>query len=284
MVEQKIFEALRWASSFLQERGREAHSAELLLRAILQMSRAQFFAEQRMVLSNEQWIAFQRSVKEHAAGKPVQHIIGYEEFFGRRFLVNEHVLIPRPETEELIVAIVERINEHFGTAVGLKAADIGTGSGAIAVTLKLECPTLEVAASDLSEKALKVAKENAKALQADVEFRYGDLLAPFQGERLDVIISNPPYIPDNEAELLSDVVVEHEPHSALFGGDDGLDFYRRFANELPQMIAKKALIGFEIGAGQGDAVADLMREAFPDGKTEILYDINGKDRVVITQI
>ncbi|HEY4553464.1 MAG TPA: peptide chain release factor N(5)-glutamine methyltransferase [Bacillaceae bacterium] len=287
MEQVKVYEALRWASSFLQEQGRDENAGELLLRHVLGMGRAQLLAEQRMILAEEDWIRFSAAVKEHGAGKPVQHIMGYEEFFGRRFAVNEHVLIPRPETEELVAAVLERLDSHFEKdGSGLRAADIGTGSGAIAITLKLEQPELFVAASDISSDALEMAKENACTLGADVDFRHGDLLDPFKmnGETWDIILSNPPYIPDGEEKELSVVVKGHEPRGALFGGEDGLDFYRRFAKELPGIVSERSLIGFEIGAGQGEAVAELMREAFPDSTTEILLDINGKDRIVLTLI
>ncbi|MCM3112067.1 peptide chain release factor N(5)-glutamine methyltransferase [Lederbergia lenta] len=282
----KLFEALKWASSLLKDHHRDENAGELLLMWILNMNRSQFYAEQRMELSYENWVRFESAVKEHVSGRPIQHIIGFEEFYGRRFLVNEDVLIPRPETEELIVAVLDRLKTHFGSTDNLKAIDIGTGSGAIAVTLKLEAPKLSVAASDLSDKALVIAKKNAADLEAEIDFKHGDLLQPFMktGEKFDIIVSNPPYIPTIEEKDLSDVVRDHEPNSALFGGIDGLDFYRRFANDLPKVISGTALVGFEIGAGQGEAVAGLMRTAFPNGQTEIIYDINGKDRIVLTRI
>ena len=281
----KVFEALKWASSFLKKYERDENAGELLLRSILGMSRASLFAEQRMILAEEARQKFEAAVKEHAAGRPVQHILGYEEFYGRQFLVNEHVLIPRPETEELILAVLERMDKHFGPlSTGLKAADIGTGSGAIAISLKLERPGLDVAATDISPDALVMARKNADLLGADIDFLQGDLLGPLMDKAMkwDIVLSNPPYIPDEEERELSEVVRDHEPHGALFGGADGLDFYRRFARDLPKIVNEKALIGFEIGAGQGEAVAALMMEAFPQGTTEIINDINGKDRIVLT--
>ncbi|MCJ7840560.1 peptide chain release factor N(5)-glutamine methyltransferase [Lederbergia sp. NSJ-179] len=284
MSERKVFEALKWASSFLKEQNRDENAGEWLLHWILGMDRSQLLAEQRMLLSDKDWIRFERAVKEHASGKPIQHIIGYEEFFGRKFMVNEHVLIPRPETEELIEAVLQRIKGLFPKNKPLKLADIGTGSGAIAITMKLECQNLEVMATDISQAALKTAQQNAKQLKANIQFQQGDLLEPLmeREEKWDIILSNPPYIPDHD--VLDDVVQDHEPSLALFGGADGLDFYRRFAMDLPKLVPQQALIAFEIGAGQGHAVADLMKQAFPSAQIEILLDINGKDRMVITQI
>ncbi|MEK3888520.1 peptide chain release factor N(5)-glutamine methyltransferase [Bacillus sp. FSL K6-3431] len=284
MKQIKLFEALKWASSLLREHDRDENAGELLLMWIVNMTRSQFFAEQRMELSTVDWVRFKAVVEEHVEGRPIQHIIGFEEFFGRKFLVNEDVLIPRPETEELIVGVLNQVTSYFGDINGLKTIDIGTGSGAIAVTLKLEEPELVVTASDLSLKALETAKKNAATLGAEIEFKHGDLLQPFieSGEKYDIIVSNPPYIPNIEEQELSKVVRGFEPNTALFGGTDGLDFYRRFASDLPKIVSVKALIGFEIGAGQGEAVASLMRNTFPHGQTEILNDINGKDRIVLT--
>lgn len=274
-----MYEALQWASSFLKKANRDDNAGELLLRHITGMSRAQLFANVRDDLPQTQWEAFEAAVREHHKGTPVQYIIGSEEFYGREFIVNEEVLIPRPETEELVYETLKRINKR-----DLKVVDIGTGSGAIAITLKLEQPSLQVYASDIAQESLKVAEENARQLGAEIEFVQGDLLQPFRGQKFDVVISNPPYIPVNDIETMSEVVTEHEPHRALFAGEDGLDFYRRFMVELPEVIASRALIGFEIGAGQGEAVADLFKKAFVNVKVEVLNDINGKDRMVFAEI
>ncbi|MBS4218895.1 peptide chain release factor N(5)-glutamine methyltransferase [Bacillus sp. FJAT-49711] len=280
-MHKKVYEALNWASSFLKEHDRDENAGELLLMWIMGETRARLLAELRMEMPELEYARFVEAVKEHVSGRPIQHIIGYEEFYGRKFIVNENVLIPRPETEELIVAVLEKVDSYFSNSSKLKCVDIGTGSGAIAVTMKLERPELAVSASDISEAALKIAQKNAEALEAEIDFRHGDLLEPFLNEKWDVILSNPPYIPNEEKTNLSEVVRDHEPHNALFGGIDGLDFYRRFASDLPKMTSEKALIAFEIGAGQGEAVADLMKKAFPHGKTEIILDINGKDRIVL---
>ncbi len=217
----------------------------------------------------------------------MQHIIGFEHFFGRTFKVNEDGPIPRPETEELIVpAVLDRIDDHFQSLSPLQAVDIGTGSGAIAITLKLERPDLSVSATDICDEALLVARENAEQLGAYVHFYQGDLLQPLERakKKFDLVVSNPPYIPDGEKQQLSDVVKNYEPAKALFGGIDGLDYYKRLALGLPERLNERALIAFEVGVGQGEAVAHLMETQFPKGKTEVIDDMNGKDRIVITTI
>jgi release factor glutamine methyltransferase len=282
----KIFEALKWASSFLRENDRDENAGELLLRYYTGMDRSKLLANLREELSPQVESAFKEAVLLHGEGRPIQYIMGFEEFYGRTFKVNEHVLIPRPETEELVLGALERMNRLFDQDGELDVVDIGTGSGAIAISLKLERPHLKVTATDISIDALNLARSNAKELLASIEFVAGDTLLPFinQGKKFDVVISNPPYIPLSDQQEMSVVVTEHEPHQALFAGDDGLDVYRRFAHQLPHVLKEKALVGFEVGAGQSEKVCALMQGAFPAAKVETAYDINGKDRMVFMEL
>ncbi|MEK3857547.1 peptide chain release factor N(5)-glutamine methyltransferase [Cytobacillus sp. FSL H8-0458] len=282
----KVYEALNWASSFLKTSNRDENAGELLLQHFMKMSRASFLANLREELNPEILAEFQRAVQAHAAGQPVQYIIGSEEFYGRTFQVNEDVLIPRPETEELVYNALQKINKLFGTVTGLEMADIGTGSGAIAVTMKLEKPELNVTATDIYGPTLELAQKNAEQNGAEIEFFQGDLLQPLisKGKKFDIILSNPPYIPERDIEWMSDVVTKHEPHRALFAGEEGLDLYKRFMAELPAVIKDRALIGFEVGAGQSEAVSALLQKAFPHADIETICDINGKDRMVFAEI
>lgn len=283
-MSKKIYEALHWASSFLKKTGREEYAGELLLRHCANLDRTHLLANLREELPEEVWTSFREAVKRHADGEPVQYIIGSEEFYGRTFIVNEAVLIPRPETEELVYGVLKRMKAKFPAGDSLELLDVGTGSGAIAVSLKLERPALKVTATDISAAALAVAEENANRLGAEVEFLQGDLLAPVIGRKFDVVVSNPPYIPLPDKEWMSEVVTEHEPHQALFAGQDGLDLYKRLMETLPSVLKPKALVGFEIGAGQGQAVAALLKQTFADAAVEVVNDINGKDRMVFAEM
>ncbi|MCM3760072.1 peptide chain release factor N(5)-glutamine methyltransferase [Alkalihalobacillus oceani] len=277
-----LHEALRWASSFLEQRSLEQPVAEWLLRHYLQIDRAQLLMRLHDPVSDELLTRLKQDLARHVEGIPVQHLIGYEEFYGRRFTVNSDVLIPRPETEELVQTVLGLKASYFADR-RVTVADIGTGSGAIAITLAMEDPKLNLYAVDISEAALTVAKKNATELGASVSFLHGDLLEPlFERElRMDIVVSNPPYIPLAEEEELAVHVKEHEPHLALFGGDDGLVLYRRMVSRLPAVVKDEAIIAFEVGVGQAEAVREMLQQAFPIAETEIRRDINGKERIVL---
>ncbi|MGO4889137.1 peptide chain release factor N(5)-glutamine methyltransferase [Anaerobacillus sp. MEB173] len=283
MDQVKVHEALNWASSFLEEQGRERTIAEILLIHHLNFdNRTQLFMNFSEPMDNEQFEIFQADIKQVTEGTPVQYITGVEQFYGRRFVVNNEVLIPRPETEELVYGVLERVKKHFSEGQSLRVVDVGTGSGAIAITLALEHRLLAVSAIDIAEASLTVAKQNAKELCADVRFVHGDLLQPLieAGEKVDIVVSNPPYIPETELEQLDILVRGNEPHRALFGGEDGYAFYRRLMEEIPKVLNERGLIAFEVGIGQGETVAAMLKEAFPMMTVEVVHDINGKDRMV----
>lgn len=279
-----IYEALSRASSFLSGHGREEPVARMLLQHVLNKTHVQLLMDMREEISAEHFERFWSLIEEHSTGKPVQYIIGSEEFYGRTFKVNEHVLIPRPETEELIVETTSRMKRMFTDHSQLNLADIGTGSGAIAVTMKSEVPALLVTATDISFKALEVAQLNATELGAQITFKQGDLTAPISNEKWDIVLSNPPYISHDEAPTLSDTVLNYEPHNALFADDEGLHLYKRLAEELPALMNRPALIGLEIGYTQGPAVQSYFQKSFPTAQVNIVKDINGKERMIFCEI
>ncbi|MGG1572942.1 peptide chain release factor N(5)-glutamine methyltransferase [Fictibacillus sp. NRS-1165] len=283
----KRHEALNWASSFLTEIGREPQAGELLLRhALGDLSRTELLLGLNEELPPQQQEVFMEAVQKHGEGVPVQYITGFEEFYGRRFFVNKEVLIPRPETEELVYEVLQRSSMRFQDAQEIKTIDVGTGSGAIAVTLALENPRLTVSAIDIAEESLEVARKNAADLGAPVRFIHGDLLQPLieNGEKVDIVVSNPPYIPDREIMELETIVKDQEPFRALSGGQDGYVFYRRFMEELPLVLNKRSIAAFEVGHDQGQTVAEMLRITFPGSFVSVIMDISQKERMVIAEI
>ncbi|EGA88235.1 HemK-like protein [Planococcus donghaensis MPA1U2] len=278
-----VYEALKRASSFLQEHGREEGAARILLQHELGLSYSGLIASMRDEISDAQLENFWATIEQHAKGIPVQHLTGTEEFYGRKFRVNADVLIPRPETEELIEETLQLIERHL-VKKELALADIGTGSGIIAITMKCELPHANVTATDISQSALETAAQNAETLNAEIDFRLGDLTKPIENEKWDVILSNPPYIAYSEAPDLSDSVRDFEPHHALFADNEGLALYEKMAEQFPKMLNKPGIIGFEIGYQQGKAVEKMLKDAFPDAFVYCKKDINKNDRMVFAVI
>ncbi|WP_062238488.1 peptide chain release factor N(5)-glutamine methyltransferase [Fictibacillus sp. FJAT-27399] len=283
----KRHEALNWASSFLTKKRREPQAGELLLRHVLgDLSRTELLLGLDEELLPKQQEAFEAAVQKHGDGVPVQYIIGFEEFYGRRFSVNKEVLIPRPETEELVYEVLQRSMMRFPGIEKIQTVDVGTGSGAIAITLALENSRFSVTTIDIAEGSLEVAKKNAEDLEASVRFIHGDLLQPLieGGEKADIVVSNPPYIPDREIMELETIVKDQEPFRALSGGEDGYVFYRRFMEELPLVLNAQSIVAFEVGHDQGQTVAEMLRVTFPGSVVSVVKDISQKERMVIAEI
>ena len=223
-----------------------------------------------------------RIIGELAAGRPLQYVLGHTEFYGLDFQVREGVLIPRPETEELVRWIAESPAPDNPAVL-----DVGTGSGCIAVTLARLIPGARVTAVDISEKALSIARENARRLDAEVDFRQGDALGelfPGQREQFDLIVSNPPYIPRSEKASIRVNVTGYEPAEALFVEDgDPLIFYRAIARFGQRHLAEGGHLYFEINALCGkETVAMLRQENYTE--VELIQDLYGKDRIVKAKI
>ncbi|UTR12220.1 peptide chain release factor N(5)-glutamine methyltransferase [Evansella sp. LMS18] len=285
----KVYEALKWASSFLEEHGYEAAIGEILLRHHTGWSRTRLFSENQSELSRGVLELFQADVEKSVGGVPVQHLTGEESFYGRTFQVTSDTLIPRPETEELVEAVLEKLSslEKMEEDGPVRIVDVGTGSGIIAATLALELEgQAAVTAVDISAGALKVAEANSRRLGAKVRFLEGDLLRPLieAGEKVRAVVSNPPYIPEGDRHSMKENVVGHEPELALFAGEDGLSVYRKLVKQIPEVLDAPGLIAFEIGHGQGKAVKSLILETFPDAEAEVRLDINGKERIVLALI
>lgn len=217
-------------------------------------------------------------------GKPLSYVLGYECFYGYNFKVNEDVLIPRPETEELVGLVLSMFDDKFSDREHVSVFDVATGSGAIGITLNLEERKMDVIASDISMEALKVAKENNDALHANVSFICGSMLDPFVDRDLhcDILVCNPPYIPSEEK--MEHSVVDYEPHVALFGGEDGLKFYRDVFEKAHLVLNEKAFLAFEMGYQQGEALTDLAKEYFKDATITVHKDMAEKDRMLTIEL
>lgn len=277
--ERSIREAYIEASSFLENCGvmEAQHNAKLLLEYVLGLSGTAYYMALPDPFPADRCTAWEEAVNLKGSGVPAQYIIGEQEFYGLSFEVTPDVLIPRPETELL----VEEVLKQAGSLAGLTTLDIGTGSGAIGVTLALKSPSWHVLASDISPEALKVAQRNAKRLGANVEFRLGNLLEPFAGLAPDIIVSNPPYIPAEDIEDLQPEVRDHEPRTALDGGADGLNPYRIMMEQLPLLAKPPRVIAFELGMGQAGDVAELLRSAGHWEQIITIPDLAGIDRHVL---
>lgn len=279
-----VQEALKRASLFLTKHQREEKIAEILLRHHLQFSKLDLLMHLQDVITDEQFALVMKDVERHAlTGVPVQHLTGVETFFGRIFSVSDQVLIPRQETEELVQMVLEMVSKD---PVGLRVVDVGTGSGVIAITLKKECPALQVEAADISTEALKIAKLNSQRLEADIRFVESDFLSAWLPEphQVDAVVSNPPYIAYHEKAMLSDTVRDFDPELALFTDEEGTYSYRKIISEAKTVLKTKGLLAFEIGFSQGDKVAALIREVFPEAEITVRQDMFGRDRFVFARL
>jgi|SRR5690625_386090 len=280
------FEVLQRASLFLQQNNCEPKIAEILLRHYLQMEQAQFFANMQAIVEPKVLKKFCQSVKQHVqTGVPVQHILGYEYFYNRKYFVNEHVLIPRPETEEVVKLAIEKIKQ-LPKGRQLSIVDLGTGSGIIAITLALEFPEATIYATDISEKALEIAQKNADQHNVEIHFMLGDFAAPLIEKQLQVqfIVSNPPYIDDTTKQTLARTVKDYDPEIALFAKNSGLAAYEKIIKQAKSLLAPKGVLVFEIGYDQGQSVSRLMNQYYPMSQVKVHKDINGQDRVVVAKI
>lgn len=270
-------EVLQRASSFLEAAGKEGYAIHYLFLErkgwrkmdwLLQMNEAIPTADETQIAAD---------VKALMENQPPQYLLGYADFYGRNFFVDQATLIPRPETEELVeLCLKENSSEKY-----LQVVDIGTGTGAIAITLKAEADSWQLFASDISEGALSIAKKNSLTLETAIDFRKGSVLEPFVEETFDLIISNPPYISQAEWELMDESVRTYEPKSALFAAADGLAIYQMIAQQAPAKLKAGGKIYLEIGFQQGQAVKEVFEKAFPAAQIAVKKDLAGLDRFVV---
>lgn len=270
-------------------------TAEVLLAHAIGCDRAWLFAHSDEALREVWWIHYGRYLHERIQGKPTQYITGRQEFYGREFRVTPDVLIPRPETEHVVEAALARVEAGLARG-GLSIIDVGTGSGAIAVTLALETNArgvINVTGTDISRAALRVASENAGRLKAPVHlvhFVACDLADAIAGRSFDVVVSNPPYVPESDSSTIQREVRDHEPAVALYGGADGFDVYRRLIPEAGRLLKPGGWLVMELGYKSAETVramlgehAKLDQHAKPDqrwSEVELIADLAGFVRVI----
>jgi len=269
-------DALHFGATRLSGLTTARRDAELLLLRVLGRDRAWLFAHPDATLSVEQARRFEEWIECRVLHEPVQYILGETEFYGLTFRVTPDVLIPRPETEHLMEALIERVPRDRP----LRICDVGTGSGAIVVAVAHTLPRAELTALDISPGALAVAKENAErhGVTGRIRFVTSDLLAGIRGETFDVVVSNPPYVADSE--ILEAQVRLYEPREALYAGPTGLEVYKRLIPQAREALAPGGWLLLEIGQGQREAAAGLLSGW--DG-VEFVADLQGIPRVAIAQ-
>ncbi|HBM3443551.1 TPA: peptide chain release factor N(5)-glutamine methyltransferase [Listeria innocua] len=274
----QINQLLKNAEAILLEKGLDQNAAEILLETRMGLTRSELWMEMSRELEPNHEKQFQEDFARYLAGEPVQYILKTAPFYGYDFLVTEDVLIPRPETEELVATAEAFLKKHPLRSL----LDVCTGSGIIAIALKKAFPDMTVTASDISAAALAIAKKNALLLNADVRFVETDLLESFKqnNERFDMIVANPPYISEAEKAEMSDYVLKNEPSIALFAENDGLAIYERFVDNLKYVLNPSFWVGVEIGYTQGERVKQLFEKSYPHATVLIHKDINSKDRYV----
>ncbi len=259
----------------------DPRDAQLLLGYILGRERAWMLAHPEEVVAVEAADQFRALVKRRQSSEPVQYLTGVQEFYGLALQVTPDVLIPRPETE-LLVEQVELWATQFHDGRLLEVADVGTGSGAIAIALATHVAGMRVTAVDISHAALSVAKENARrhGCYERTDFLENDLLTGMAAKTFDAVVSNPPYIPGGDLAGMQPEVARHEPHGALFAGVDGLDVYRRLIPQASNVLKPHGLLAMEFGFGQKESLAALLASW---KNVRFLNDYAGIPRVVLAE-
>jgi len=281
-----VLRLILWSADYLGEKGVENGrlDAEHLLAKAVGVDRLQLYLDYDRPLAEAELEDFRPLLKRRAKREPLQYILARQAFRELQLEVSREVLIPRPETELLVGEVLEWVSKQEREAP--TALDVGTGSGAISLSLAFEGPFASVVATDVAEGALELARRNrdAAGLGHAVELRLGSLFDPIgPQERFDVIVSNPPYVPEADAASLQPEVTEWEPHGALFGGPDGLDVLRGLAGGARRHLHPGGLLGLEVGAGQAAKVVELIEEEGGYREVRVARDYSGRERFVLAR-
>src|SRR5438093_8139551 len=254
-------------------------TAEVLLAHCLSVERDYLYTHDERLLGSEESQTLEDTLDDRISGVPLQYIVGRQEFYGRYFQVTPDVLIPRPETEHIVETVLE-IQDAAGQNFHPRILDVGTGSGCIAVTLALEIAEAEVFGSDISERALRVARANASRLEAPVAFVCMDVMDAVEGD-FEFIVSNPPYVRRGDMHWLQREVREYEPHLAQFSPDDELELYRPLFAEAQRLLFPGSYLVMEIGIGMDERVLGLFESRWE--KLPVRTDLQGIPRIVIAR-
>jgi len=278
-----LLEIVNLSNEFLQKKGIQnpRREAQNLISDILKIRPLDLYMQFDRPLNDTELDRCRQSIQRRSKGEPSQYIRGEVEFYNCFLDINPNVLIPRQETEILADMIAKQLDKE-GTQ-GKSLWDVCCGSGCIGIALKKKFPELNVVLSDISEKALDVARQNAKRNEVEVEFRHGDLLHPFSGQKTHFFVCNPPYISEEEFAGLDIEVRDYEPKTALVAGEQGLAFYKRLASEIEGILEPGAKVWLEIGHQQGEAVFEIFK-GVKCKKSEIRQDWSGKDRFFFLEI
>lgn len=279
-----VLEGMHWGEARLLEKGIDnaRFDADLLLAGVLDVSRDRLYLDWDLNLSEQEEADYRGVILRRAEHEPLQYILKLQEFMGLSFCIDERVLIPRADSELLVekwLGLI-RSEERQEQDRLIKVVDLCTGSGALAIAMAHYYPKAEVVGTDLSQDALDVARENAVRLGVSVQWRQGDFVKPIQGERWDYIITNPPYVSAEEYCQCAPEIFR-EPSMAFLGGQDGLDFYRRLAEETRSLLNPQGKLLMEIGWNQADAVCEIFQ--MKGFETQVFPDLAGRDRVIIAR-
>jgi len=284
-----IGQTLKWINSLFKTAGiiNSERETEILLSYFLKMSKSEIYLNYDKLLKNEEKRQLEKMLQERIKKIPLQYITKHQEFMGIDFLVEKGVLIPRLETEILVERVLEKL-KIIESSSNLKIADLGTGSGIIAISIAKFINDITIYATDISQKSLKLALENARKHNCEekIIFLQGNLFEPFQGKidknSLDGIISNPPYINSDDFKSLPPEIKDNEPEIALYGGVDGIDYYHKIIKESPKFLKRDGFIALEVGLNQAKIIKEMiLKENNYRQNIEIFKDYSGIERVVI---
>lgn len=270
-----FFTALKWAQQKLQAHHLDPNAPHFLIQMKFGWDDTHFLLHQREQMSNQEWQWFQQAVDRLQQNEPAQYIVGKAPFYGRTFVVNSNVLIPEPETADLVEWVLDQRDDR-----PQRVLDLGTGSGVIGITLALERPQWQVTLSDISPAALHVAEINAQRLSAPVKFIQSDLFSAMADQRFDLIVTNPPYIDRGDQDLMDQAVVQYEPDLALYADEHGLGFYRRLFAQVASHLAPNGDLFGETGFDQEERIQALFHRLNPGAKIMPRHDVANKMRMI----